>query len=147
MYANYCNVNPKTQTYAFLRELEIQSMTFPNNVLITVGRRKWVQKTKPKINELKAWSSLLTMKRTIQNPPEGLGFWMHSERLSQQGSFLNHIFFLECQWHSLFLSSCSLAGIGSTASTPDELEGGQTYNLLAIILTEENQELDLISWM
>lgn len=52
VYANYCNVKPMTHTNAVLRESETQSMTFPNNVLITVGKIKWWgKKKKPKINQ------------------------------------------------------------------------------------------------
>ena len=58
--------------------------------------------------------------------------------------FSSH-FFVQYQQHSHFLNL--LTGIGSTAWTPGELKEKQTHKSLAIILTVENQELNLTSWM
>lgn len=53
---------------------------------------------------------------------------------------LHHIFFWN-RLHSHFLSSRSLMGVQSTAAAPAKPEGRrQTYNLLATVLSVENQE-------
>lgn len=62
-------------------ELEIQSMTFPNNALVTVGKIKWVQKkTKLKINEWKA-SSLLRFGDSTRAPRIPPRMWVPNARL------------------------------------------------------------------
>lgn len=121
-------------------------MTFSNNVLITIGKIMWVKKTKPKINELKARSSLLM--KNEQEHPESPRKDLVSERtvmsFPSKSPFSSHSS-VDYQKHSHLLNL--LAGIGSTALTPGKLKERHTHKSLAIILTAENQELNLTSWM
>lgn len=86
-------------------ELEIQSMTFPNNALVTVGKIKWVQKkTKLKINEWKA-SSLLRFGDSTRAPRIPPRMWVPNARLCLcPASLLFITFAVESQPHSHFLS-------------------------------------------
>lgn len=56
-------------------ELEIQSMTFPNNALVTVGKIKWVQKNKAEDQWMKGFitATIWRLNKSTQNPPKDVG--------------------------------------------------------------------------
>lgn len=99
MYASFCHGKPKTCTKAFLRELEIQSMTFPNNI-ITVGKNG-SKNPKTKINGLRVWSSLL-----LENGQE------QASRIPQKMWFLNALIVF-------LLSSSHFLGKSATLPFPE----------------------------
>lgn len=104
-------------------ELEIQSMTFPNNALVTVGKIKWVQKNKAEDQWMKGFitATIWRLNKSTQNPPRGCGFPMHDSAFAQQVS-LFITFAVESQPHSHFLSWLT-DGKREQASTPVELKG------------------------
>lgn len=83
-------------------ELEIQSMTFPNNALVTVGKIKWVQKNKAEDQWMKGFITATTQQEHPESP-RGCGFPMHDSAFAQQVS-LFITFAVESQPHSHFLS-------------------------------------------
>lgn len=104
-------------------ELEIQSMTFPNNALVTVGKIKWVQKNKAEDQWMKGFitATIWRLNKSTQNPPEDVGSQCTTLPLPSKSPFSSHL-----RWNLSPIPISwvdSLTGSGSTASTPVELKG------------------------
>lgn len=143
MYASFCHGKPKTCTKAFLRELEIQSMTFPNNI-ITVGKNG-SKNPKTKINGLRVWSSLL-----LENGQE------QASRIPQKMWFLNALiglspFFITFSWK---ISDTAISWVhphwqtsGAWPQNPMKQRADRPPICWQLSFVWKNQDLSLISWM